>query len=134
MTDSTTALTAVGATSLLLRLLLGGLFMTHGYPKIFTKRMQVQQAMAGAGVPPAATGLAAFLEFFGGLALILGFLTPLVAGFFAIFMGSTTLLQRVKFHKPFAGGYELDVVLLVVSVALIILGAGAISIDALLGV
>ncbi len=134
MPDPTTALTAVGTASLLLRLTLGGLFMTHGYPKVFTKRMQVQQAMAGAGVPPSVTGLAGLLEFFGGLALILGFLTPLVAGLFAIFMGSTTLLQRLKFHKPFAGGYELDVVLLVASLALIILGAGAVSLDALLGV
>jgi putative oxidoreductase len=134
MTDPITTLTAVGTASLLLRIVLGGLFMAHGYPKVFTKRLQVQQAMAGAGVPPMATNLAGFLEFFGGLALILGFLTPLIAGFFAIFMGSTTLLQRQRFHKPFAGGYELDVVLLVASVALIMLGAGAISLDALLRV
>ncbi len=134
MTDVIALLTAFGTASLLLRLALGGLFMVHGYPKVFTRRIQTQQAMAGAGVPPAATNLAGFLEFFGGLALILGFLTPLIAGFFAIFMGATTLLQRQRFHKPFAGGYELDVVLLVASVALIVLGAGAISLDGLLGV
>ncbi len=134
MADPITTLTAIGLTSLLLRLLLGGLFVVHGYPKVFTQRLQIQQAMAGAGVPPTLTSLTGFLEFFGGLALIFGFLTPLVAGLFALFMGSTTLLQKLKFHKSFSGGYELDVVLLVSSVVLIILGAGALSVDALLGV
>lgn len=78
--------------------------MAHGYPKVFTYRMQVLQAMAGAGVPPAVTGAAGFLKFFGGLALSLGFLTPVVARLFAIFMGATTLPQRFKFHKSFTGG------------------------------
>jgi putative oxidoreductase len=119
---------------MLLRLVLGGLFVVHGYPKVFTQRQQIQQAMAGTGVPPTVTGLVGFLEFFGGLALIVGFLTPIVAGLFAILMGSTTLLQRNKFHKSFAGGYELDVVLLAAAIVLIILGAGAISLDALIGV
>ncbi|HZW85715.1 MAG TPA: DoxX family protein [Nitrososphaerales archaeon] len=134
MTDTTTAITALGAASILLRLALGGLFVVHGYPKLFTNRNQIQQAMAGAGVPPTVTGLVGTLEFFGGIALIVGFLTPLVAGLFAVLMGSTTLLQRLKFHKSFAGGYELDVVLMVASIALIVLGAGAISLDALIGV
>jgi putative oxidoreductase len=134
MADIATSLTALGATSLLLRVAVGGLFAVHGYPKVFSRRQQVQDAMKGAGVPPTVTGLVGILEFFGGLALVVGFLTPLVAGLFAILMGSTTLLQRLKFRKPFAGGYELDVVLLAAAVALIILGAGTISLDALLGV
>jgi putative oxidoreductase len=133
MPDTISMISAVGIASILLRVLLGGIFAVHGYPKLFTRRRQVQQAMAGAGIPPNVTALAGILEFFGGLALIIGFLTPIVAGLFAIFMGSTTLLQRLKFHKSFAGGYELDVALLVAAVTLLILGAGTVSLDALLG-
>ncbi|HYC27105.1 MAG TPA: DoxX family protein [Nitrososphaerales archaeon] len=130
----TNSLTAIGAASILLRLLLGGVFAIHGFPKLFTKRQAIQQAMSGAGIPASLTALVGVLEFFGGVSLILGFLTPLVAGFFAILMGGTTLLQRLKFRKPFAGGYELDLVLMVAAIALIVLGAGAVSLDSLFGI
>jgi len=123
------ATNAIGLAPIPLRIIIGVLFAIHGYPKINVHRQQIAGALQGAGIPPKLTFIVGVLEFFGGIALIVGFLTPLVAGLFSLLMIGTTVLQRAKFRKGFAGGYELDLVLLAAAVSLVILGAGAVSID-----
>jgi putative oxidoreductase len=72
----------------------------------------------------------ALLEFFGGIALILGLLTRLVALGFAIDMLVSILLVQLK--NGFSH-YELEFLLCVASLALVFMGGGEFSVDALLG-
>ena len=78
----------------------------------------------------------AVVELIGGSLLLLGFLTHWVAIPLAGSMLVATWTQKFKLGAPFQGGevqgYELDVLLFAGAVALILAGAGPLSIDALL--
>ncbi len=111
---------------------MGGAFVLHGYPKLTREgNKRVIEEMKAAGVPPILTNLSALIEFFGGIFLVLGFLTPLAAFFTALLMANTTVMQKAKFRKKFVGGYELDVAYLVGALALLLIGSGPFAIDAL---
>jgi uncharacterized membrane protein YphA (DoxX/SURF4 family) len=120
--------------SLILRLALGSLFIIHGYPKLTSGRKQGGEWMKSMGLPAGMVGFAGFVEFFGGLGLVLGLLTPIVAVLFAIWMVGTTWLATSKLKKKYMGGWELDLTLLLVSLALATLGSGMLSLDHLLGI
>src|SRR5207245_5587211 len=69
-----------GAVGLLvLRLVTGAAFILHGWPKIQNAFHWMDPADGPAPVPGFLQALAALSEFGGGIALILGFLTPLAA-------------------------------------------------------
>jgi putative oxidoreductase len=121
--------------ALLLRLVIGSVFTIHGYPKFSAEqRKQGGEWMKSMGLPSGFILFGAVVEFFGGLAILLGLFTQIIALLFALWMLSTTWLSKVKMKKKFAGGYEVDVILLVASLALAAIGAGALSIDHLLGI
>jgi putative oxidoreductase len=122
----------VDVAPLFLRLAVGTLFMIHGYPKLTSQRSG--SWMKSVGMPTAIVPLAGTFEFFGGLALLLGILTPIVAILSALWMLSTTWFSITKIKKKYMGGYEIDVTLLLVALALAFLGAGTFSIDRLLGI
>ncbi len=124
--------------ALLVRVWVGANFMAHGYPKLGKGRQQTVQFMKSMGVPAAATYAAAVLEFFGGLLLIIGFVVPIVSFFFALEMVATTILKKTKMKGPYLMGqnpaaYEADITYLLLALALIVLGAGALSIDSIIG-
>jgi len=83
------------------------------------------------GVPfPGLMGpLIGLLEFFGGIALLVGFLTRLLGVAFALDMLGAILLVQLK--KGFSG-YEFEFLLLAASAALFLTGAGRFSVDAFL--
>ena len=89
-------------TALPLRLVIGAALVAHGYPKLNRKTME---RMKGMGLPPAATAGAALTEFVGGIALIIGFLTPLASLLIALEMVGTTLFSKFRLHKNFLLGY-----------------------------
>ena len=124
----------VTVAALLLRLVIGSVFVIHGYPKFsLEQRKQGGEWMKSMGLPSGFILFAGIVELFGGIALILGILTQIIAVLFALWMVSTTWLAKRKMKKKFAGGYELDVVLLFASLALAAIGPGVLSLDHFLG-
>jgi uncharacterized membrane protein YphA (DoxX/SURF4 family) len=123
--------------ALLLRVVVGANLVMHGYPKL--KNPQATLKWTGSlGVPAAATIVAIVLEFFGGIALILGFLVPVVAFFIALEMIGNIALKKTKMKAPYligqsASAYETDVTYILLAVTLMVLGAGAFSLGAVLG-
>jgi putative oxidoreductase len=91
------------------------------------------QWLSSIGLPAGFAALAGTVEFFGGLALLLGILTPIIAGLVALWMLSTTWLSVAKINKKFVGVYELDILLELAALALAAIGGGAFSVDHLLG-
>jgi putative oxidoreductase len=121
--------------ALLVRVVVGGTLMLHGYPKLKSKEQSVNW-MKSIGYPGAAAVLAGLLEFFGGLFLVIGLIVPIVAILFAIQFISIIVMKRTKMKAVYVStqkpSFEIDVVYLLFSIILIVLGGGAVSIDALL--
>lgn len=120
--------------ALLLRLAIGSLYIYHGYPKLGAARKGTAEWLKSIGFPGSFAALAGVVEFFGGIGLVLGLLTSVVAALSAIWMIATTWLSMVKIKKKYAGGYELDITLLLISLALAAIGGGRLSLDYLLGI
>ena len=118
-----------GFAPLVLRLILGLVFIVHGYPKLFKSLNQTVGFFDSIGIRPAKfwVFVVGIVEFFGGIALILGFATQLVALLIAIDMLIAIVL--VKFKQGFVNGYEYDLTLLVIAVSLVFLGAGFYAFD-----
>ncbi|MGA8858071.1 MAG: DoxX family protein [Candidatus Bathyarchaeia archaeon] len=121
--------------ALLLRVWVGANFVAHGYPKLGKAKAQTLQWTKSLGVPTIATYLAIILEFFGGLSLIIGFIVPIVAFFIALEMVGAILLKKTKMKAPYMGqnSYEIDITYLMLAIALLVLGAGLLSVDSFLG-
>jgi len=116
------------------RVLLGALFLVHGWPKIKNMKGPIVWVKS-TGFPAGATFVVLFtlLEFFGSIALILGFLVQVVAILFILEMIATSIFSKTKLGKKYVLGYELDVVYLVLALVVALLGPGPWSLDAVLG-
>lgn len=116
--------------ALLLVRVVGGLAMViHGWPKI-------QDPMGWMGPDPFAPGfmlaLAAVAEFCGGIAWIVGLLTPIATFGVACTMGVAVYMHAVMNGDPFVGkgaSYELAAVYLAVSLLVLAMGPGRLSFD-----
>jgi len=126
--------TAPDAAALIARIALGALFIVHGWPKIKDLKGTMSW-VKGTGFPGGQAFAAAFalLEFFGGIALIAGFLTQIVAVLFVLEMAATTYFSKTKLGKKLVLGYELDVLYLVLALAIAVMGPGMWSVDHLIG-
>lgn len=89
--------------------------------------------MKSVGMPTGLVPFAGFVEFFGGLGMLFGLLTPIIAALSALWMLSTTWFSIAKAKKKYQGGYELDITLLLLALALAFIGGGTFSIDHLIG-
>ena len=92
----------------------------------------------GIPLPRVAAPFVATLELIGGWMLLVGLFTSLVAIPLAVSMLVAAYVNKVKLRLPFAGnenaqGYELDILMFAALLALIIGGAGPLSVDAFLG-
>ena len=112
-----------------LRLGVGVTFLVHGIQKRAMWKMQPSAQMPASLL--SILRLLSIAEPLGGVAVIAGFLTQLAAAGFVIIMLGAINLKARQMHKSFTGdgGWELDYSLLGAAIALVILGAGGISID-----
>jgi uncharacterized membrane protein YphA (DoxX/SURF4 family) len=114
---------------LVLRLVLGLIFFSHGYPKLAHSATGMQGFFVQHGLPGYFVYVAGVLEVFGGILLMLGLFTRGAALLLAIEMG----VAIWKVHS--AGGiyavrdYEFPLVVLAGSFALATVGAGLLSLD-----
>ena len=122
----------VSAGLLLLRFIIGLAFIFHGWTKI-------QHPMSWMGqyafAPPWLQAIVAIVEFGGGIALILGLLTPLVAVAIFVDMAVAILKVHIPSGGQFVGGrmsFEIPLFYLVSMVVLLLTGPGQYSLDALL--
>lgn len=126
---------------LLIRLVVGLLFIGHGTQKLFG--WWRGEGVAGTGAyfeslgyenGPRMAVLAGAAETFGGVSLVLGFLTPVGAAAITGVMVSAILSAHWNAGLwTQHGGYEYPVVLAVTAIALTLMGPGAISLDTALG-
>ena len=125
---------------LLLRLVIGGTLFAHGAQKLFgwfggggIRGTAGFFGNAGFRAPVLLAALAGLAEV-GGLAFAAGFLTPLAALGIAVVM--LTAIGAVHWSKGFwntAGGYEFNLVLLTVALAVTVTGPGRFSVDRAIG-
>lgn len=117
---------------LILRLALGVLLIAHGWPKLRNLKKTAQDFDQMGFKPGALFGsMAAFLEFFGGVAILIGFMTQSVAVLFAL-QFLVILVWRLFKRHAFVGGWELDLLILGSILLLLSIGAGGYSADAYL--
>ncbi len=121
---------------LVLRLALGAIFIAHGAQKLFVFGIAgVTSGFAQMGIPiPAVTApLVAVVEFAAGFGVLFGLLTRLAALGLAIDMlGAITFVHgKNGFFLP--TGAEFALACLTLALAVLIAGAGAWSLDAVIG-
>jgi putative oxidoreductase len=129
-----------GYALLLLRVVVGIVFVAHGYP-LWTRLGPLARYLASLSIPAPAffAPVLAFVETFGGLAMILGVLTRYAGLALAATMAVSTLLVKTQtgliapMDRPGPPGAELDLTLLAASLTIAAVGPGAVSLAGLIG-
>ncbi len=112
----------------LLRLVVAGVFLTHGLPKL--KNYQVMSQ--GMGMPFWFVLGLGVVECASALAMVLGVYTQVAALLLSIVMVGAIYFKMMKWNIPFAAhdktGWEFDLTLLAANIALLFTGGGSIGI------
>lgn len=112
---------------LIIRLSVAATFIVHGWQKIGNMEGTLG-FFASLGFGAAITYFVAYMEFIGGILLAAGVMTRLVGSLFAATM--VVAIYSVHFKNGFnnmSGGYEFQLLVLVCSVAIALIGPGAYS-------
>jgi putative oxidoreductase len=113
---------------LTLRIVLGIIFLFHGYPKLAHSGAGMQSAFVEHGLPAYFVYLAGIIETFGGLLLLIG----LFARGAALLLGIEMCVAIWKFHSHSyltVHEYEFPLSLAAACFVLATVGAGTISLD-----
>ena len=125
---------------LILRLVVGLSFVAHGAQKLFGwfggyGPKGTGGWMEAMGIKPGVTMavLAGMMEFVGGLLFAAGFLTVLGAALIILAMlGAIVKVHAKNGYWATANGYELNLLIAAVALAVAFMGAGAYSLDAVI--
>jgi putative oxidoreductase len=114
---------------LALRLALGLIFFSHGYPKLAHQGNGMQEFFIQHGLPGYFVYISGVLEVFGGLLLVLGLFTRGAALLLAIEMA--VAIWRVHSDGSYLAvhNYEFPMAVMTACFALATVGAGLISLD-----
>lgn len=123
----------------ILRVVLGVIFIAHGYPKIAAGAAGTGEFFAQLGIPLAGffAWVVTLLEVFGGVALVIGFLVTPISLLLAFHM----LVGIILVHAPNGfyvigpgqGGIEFNLVLIAGLLALVFAGPGMAALDSRTG-
>jgi putative oxidoreductase len=113
------------------RLVVGMVFFSYGYEKLFTATAASLREFPQIGFPSYFVYIAGVLELFGGILLILGLLTRITS----LLLGIEMAIVLARVAIPRAGiyavrGYQVPLLLCGASFALAAVGAGLLSLDA----
>ena len=120
-------------TPVFLRIALGLILIVHGYDKLFSSGVaSFTSFLANIGFPAAMlfAWVVSIVEFFGGIFILVGLFTRIVSLFIVIQFIVILILKIFKFSTPFVdfktgvGGFQLDLIILAVALALLIRGSG----------
>jgi putative oxidoreductase len=130
---------AVDLATLILRLALGVIMISHGIPKIKKREVLGKKWNEHYGVPKATVWLTGILQIVGGLTLLVGLFTSLTALILTLDMLAALFICIFNSHhrEPFNSvspvkGWDVNLLLVASLVAVLVLGGGRWSLDALL--
>ncbi len=122
-------------TMLLVRVVVGIVFVAHGLQKFFTEGIdEVTKGFTQLGIPlpSVAAPVVAGSELLGGIALIVGAALPFVGVFLALDMaGAIFFVHGSRGFFSQQGGYEYVLVLIAACLAIGFSGGGALALDRL---
>src|SRR5690349_25112258 len=121
---------ALGLT--LVRVIVGIVFLVHGSQKLFVFGIHGITGgftQMGVPLPTLSAPIVTFVEFLGGIALILGIFSRIAAILLAIDMCGAILFVHGKNGFFLPNGYEYPMLLLAANVAILIAGPGGYAID-----
>ena len=130
----------------IVRVVLGVIFFAHGSQKVFGwfggpgLRGVIGYFKQSLGIPAPLTVLAALVELLGGLAMIVGFLArPAALGFIVVMLVAIATVHWANGFfinwglQPGKGhGYEMNLALIAMALAVLVGGAGILSVDRLI--
>jgi putative oxidoreductase len=112
---------------LIVRLVMGIVFIYYGWPKIKNLKSNAADFVSMGFKPGWFWGtVVAALEFFGGLAILLGVLAHVFGGLMVLHMLTGTIWKMTKTDKPFTD-YSYDLLLGALGLVLLVFGAGVYS-------
>ena len=114
---------------LILRLTLGLIFFSHGYPKLAHSGAGMQAFFVEHGLPGYFVYISGVLEVFGAILLVLGLFTWAAALLLAIEMGVAIWKVHSTASYLAVHNYEFPLAMLAGSFALSTVGAGQLSLD-----
>ena len=125
----------------IVRVMLGVVMFAHGAPKLFgwfggAGPARTLASLSTHGVPTALGWCVIIAECFGGLALIIGFLSRIAAAALAIDMACAILIvhKQFGFFMNFSGnqkgeGFEYHLLAIAMALCVLVAGAGSASVD-----
>lgn len=128
-------MTKTAVVSIIMRVVMGIIFMIHGIAKFQMGLSNVEAWFNSIGLPGFLAYVVAILELVGGIMLIVGLFTRYVSGLFVIMLiGAivTTKLSAGLLGNGQMSGYELDLGFMLVSLYLVVADQSTLSVDRLI--